>query len=485
MKLNIFSKLFLATLLATLMVTLFMVLFMNWSFRSGFETYHQQRELARVEWIADNIGEAYRDAGSWDALLHHPRVWRRLLREMGVPLPRPLRRPRPPRFEERPLPRERLSDLRIQRADVMPERPLGARLSLLDAQQNVLLNHRLPQPYTHQIPIKVDDSVVGYLGLNQGSIRRNQLANSFLSQQLRNLYLVALVAALVSLLTAVLLVRHFLRPVKSLTAGAEALTAGDFSSRIETNAQDELGQLAARFNALAETLQKNEQSRSQWITDISHELRTPIAVLRSEIEAIQDGVRQPDEQRMASLHSEVLALGALVDDLHQLSLSDAGDWVLERQLLELSALLMDVQQALSARCHDNALDLQVELGNAPVNVTGDAGRLRQLFTNLLENSCRYTEAGGVVQLATEVSKQHVIITIQDSAPGVPDESLPRLFDRLYRVDASRNRASGGSGLGLSIAKNIVEGHGGSIEAEHSPLGGLLIRVRLPLAENGV
>lgn len=491
MKLNIFSKLFFATLLATLILTLFMVLFMNWSFRSGFEEYHHQRELERVELLAENLGDAYQDAGSWDALLQHPRVWRQLLREVGVRLPRNQRRSRPPRFErdfergfDRNVEHRRPPPPRPEQANrnSVRERPLAARLSLLDQQGNVLINQRLQQPYTHQVPIAAGDAVVGYLGVRQGNIRGNQLANSFLSQQLRNLYLVALVAALVSLLTAVLLVRHFLRPVKLLTKGADALTAGRFDSRIEAATQDELGQLATRFNALAETLQHNEQARSRWITDISHELRTPIAVLRSEIEAIQDGVRKPDQQRIASLHSEVLALGKLVDDLHQLSLSDAGDWVLERCPVELVALVNDSVDAVEARFQEKSLTLQTNMAPDAVWVEGDDKRLRQLLCNLLENSYRYTDVEGVVEVGVAVDAAQVAITVQDSHPGVPDESLPRLFDRLYRVDRSRNRALGGSGLGLSICKNIVEGHGGVIEAQHAPLGGLLVRIVLPLAE---
>lgn len=460
MKLNIFSKLFLAVLLATLILTLFMVFFMNWSFRTGFAAYYHEREVKRVEVLAELIGEEYATAGSWDALFAHPRAWGRLLRQIGE---------RPPPRHHRPAPRT--------------ANRLATRLSLLNRDGEVLINHHLPRPYTHQLPINVDGRIIGHLGLRQIDLRHNQWAHSFLSQQLRNLYLIALVAALVSLLTAMILVRHFLRPVKSLTQGAEALTAGQFTSRIATNTHDELGQLAARFNTLADTLQKNEQTRRQWITDISHELRTPIAVLRSEIEAIQDGVRKPDETRIASLHQEVVALGRLVDDLHQLSLSDAGDWVLERVPLNLTTLLADTSLALQAHCQRNALDLHMTAAEHPVQVMGDATRLRQLFTNLLENSCRYTDAGGTVALALTTDAKHALITVQDSKPGVPDEALPQLFERLYRVDASRNRLSGGSGLGLSIAKNIVEGHDGTIEAAHSPLGGLLVRITLPLAEN--
>ncbi|HPY42607.1 MAG TPA: ATP-binding protein, partial [Thiolinea sp.] len=234
---------------------------------------------------------------------------------------------------------------------------------------------------------------------------------------------------------------------------------------------------------LAESLQRHQEQRAQWIADISHELRTPLAVLRSEIEAIQDGIRSPTPERIRSLHVEVLSLGKLVDDLHQLSMSDAGDTdTSEVELLDANELLHDLVQSNSNRLASKGLSLEPQLSEQPLRVQADYKSLRQVFGNLLENSYRYTDSPGRVVLGSQVKGNKAVLTVLDSSPGVPDAALPRLFDRLFRVDKSRSRALGGSGLGLSICKNIVEGLGGKIYAQHSPLGGLAVYVELPLAD---
>jgi two-component system sensor histidine kinase BaeS len=371
----------------------------------------------------------------------------------------------------------------------------GARLVLLDAKERVVIGDRRNlriQPdsnsWINKQAIQYQQETVGWLVLRQGGQINNGLANSFVQQQMSNLYLVASLALITSFALALLLVRQLLRPVRLLTNGTEALMAGQFATRIPITTHDELGDLANDFNALAATLAENETLRQQWIADISHELRTPIAVLRSEIEIILDGIREPTPDRIQSLHTDVLSLAKLVEDLYQLSLSDSGEVILPDEPVDLIMTLYDAACAAEARLQEKSItikqlnELEQQAQTQPVFISGDEERLYQIFSNLLANSYRYTDEDGCVVLIVQShqARKKVKVIIQDSAPSVPDNALPRLFERLYRVDKSRSRAAGGSGLGLSIVQNIVTWHKGKIWAEHSPLGGLAICMEFPL-----
>jgi len=277
-----------------------------------------------------------------------------------------------------------------------------------------------------------------------------------------------------------LLSRGMLAPVKRLVNGTHQLAAGDFSTRVEVDSQDELGKLAQDFNQLAMTLEKNEQMRRAFMADISHELRTPLAVLRGELEAMQDGVRKMTLGSLESLQSEVSILTKLVDDLHQLSLSDAGALAYRKVDTDVVHLVQLAEAGSRDRFHSKQLTLTSKLPES-AQVFGDPQRLSQLFNNLMENSLRYTDPNGGLEILGEIRDKLLILTFQDSAPGISDEQLIRIFERFYRTEGSRNRASGGSGLGLAICQNIVEAHGGQISASHSPAGGVRIKVVLPLS----
>lgn len=230
---------------------------------------------------------------------------------------------------------------------------------------------------------------------------------------------------------------------------------------------------------MARTLSRNEQLRRQWIVDISHELRTPIAVIGGEVEAILDGIRQPTPERMAALHNEITALGKLVDDLHLLSLADQASLELTLAPVDLAALAREQFSHFEPRMAGQGLTLTLDAPETLI-LQADAHRLHQLLSNLLENSLRYTDSPGQVRILLQGDSGQITLEIQDSAPDVPDTELPRIFDRLYRVDLSRSRALGGSGLGLAICREIVLAHGGDIQAEKSPLGGLSIKIHLPV-----
>jgi len=282
------------------------------------------------------------------------------------------------------------------------------------------------------------------------------------------------------------LARRLIRPVRTIAAATRELASGRYEVRVPVTSSDELGQLASSFNAMAGALEKNERARRQWVADISHELRTPIAVLRGEIEALMEGVRETTPEAVRSLHGEVMRLSRLVDDLHQLTLSDLGALTYRKESIDIVEVLIDSVDAYRTEFERKGitLDRDIPPGQPPANVFADRERLRQLFSNLLGNSLKYTDGTGRLVVRVRQAGAMVNIDLEDSAPGVPAGEMERLFDRLYRVETSRSRASGGAGLGLAICRNIVEAHGGTITASPSSLGGLLMQVSLPVEENG-
>jgi two-component system sensor histidine kinase BaeS len=244
---------------------------------------------------------------------------------------------------------------------------------------------------------------------------------------------------------------------------------------------DELHRLATDFNRLAVALQNAERTRRDFIADISHELRTPLAVLRGELEAIQDGVRRLDNSTLDSLQSEVAMLSQLTDDLYELALADIGELSFEMVPVDVSSLVTSAAESFRERLAAKNVTLNTIPGATPALMAGDPYRLTQLIKNLLENSLRYTDPGGKVEVVVTAGSDGIRIDVQDSFPSVPESMLPRIFDRLFRVDSSRSRRSGGAGLGLALCQHIVHAHGGTIEARHSALGGLWIMIRFAVS----
>jgi two-component system sensor histidine kinase BaeS len=366
-----------------------------------------------------------------------------------------------------------------------PPDPMGfaGRLSILDANdhpvigppttpgaiERVLLNHGSKIGTLRLAPIRAVS------GNSEGTE-----ALRFIQNQIHTILWLAGVLLVLAILLAAMLARHFLRPVSALREVTQQLAQGQFEARAPVMNQDELSELAHHVNDMAQALQDNEARRRKMLADISHELRTPLSVMRGEIEAIQDGVRKSGPQALNSLHGEVLRLNKLIDDLHQLSMADSGHLQCRREQCDLVPLLSTIGQRYLPRAAQANLGLKLQLPPTGVVIDGDPDRLTQVFTNLLENSLRYTDGGGSIVLSVRTNAKRVQILVEDSAPGVATEALPRLFERLYRTDAARTRTSGGSGLGLSICQALIQAHGGQINALASPLGGVRIQIQLPL-----
>ena len=331
-------------------------------------------------------------------------------------------------------------------------------------------------------PIRHQGETVGWLVL-QAPLSGAAPDLAFLATQSRGLWLSGLVALVLSLGAAWLIARQLLGPIRDLTQGVRQFAQGRFSERIPVRRDDELGELAADFNAMARMLAQAEESRRQWISDSSHELRTPIAVLRAEIEALQDAVRTADEPTLARLHRNVMQMGKLVDDLRQTLDQDDGRPDLVLAPIDPLPILREAAEEFRERFQSSGLSLdatRLDGARSTWRIQGDADRLHQVFANLLENTLRYTDAGGRLEIAATERGGRLCLSFDDTAPAPPEQAMPRLFDRFFRAEPSRSREHGGSGLGLSIARKIVEGHGGAITAARSPLGGLSIRIELPL-----
>jgi len=331
---------------------------------------------------------------------------------------------------------------------------------------------------TDLLAIEVGGEVVGWVGFLPVEGELAPEVSGFLEHQNRSLFAALLLALLPASILAFVLARNLSRPVERLRDTVQQLSRGHFAVRASIAGTDEIGELGRHINQLAESLEKNETARRRWTADAAHELRTPLAVMQGELEAVKDGVRSYSPALVDSLQEEVSHLTRLVDDLQTLALADAGALKIVVQPFDIARLVRQVLETFADRFARAGLTLESALPGELWH-TADAQRIKQLLHNLLENSCRYTHAGGRIRLALETADDRVVLTIDDSAPGLSAEQRSRLFERFYRTDPSRERANGGSGLGLAICRNLVEAHGGEIRVEESPLGGIAIRVFLP------
>jgi two-component system sensor histidine kinase BaeS len=488
--LSIRTKLFLTLLLAGALVVAGMLGFVHWSFQRGLVELAESRQQERIEALVDRLAERYRQDGGWHRLRADRRLWVALLIGQGERLHAGRRpgegRPHVPgwmRFAAGPpgeWPPARPAGM--HGSDDAVHRSLALRLMLVDADGSPIYARRELLADTARFPVTVDGRTVGEVALIPGPSISEGLEVRFLERQTLALLSIALAMTALSAALAFPLARRLVRPLQELQATTQRLASGDFSARVTVSADDELGRLGQDFNALAQTLERNEQARRRWVADISHELRTPLAVLRAEIEALQDGVRPLERAAIDALHADAVRLGRLVDDLYELSMSDLGALTYRKEPTDVAEILAADVDAFAARYEAAGLALRLDnrLDDAST-LRADPHRLSQLFRNLLRNSLQYTDPGGGLGVGLGREDREVVIDFRDTAPGVPDDALPRLFERLYRVDASRSRATGGAGLGLAICRNIVEAHGGRILARPAPEGGLWVQVRLPLA----
>ena len=358
------------------------------------------------------------------------------------------------------------------------------RLGLVDAADHWIAGARVDPATAARLPLRDGDRIIGVLVLAPLEGLETEADRAFVARQSSFVVWTGIAGLAIALLLSWLLARRWFAPIEALTEGAERIAQGRLDARVPVRGQDELALLGRTFNDMAERLDGIESSRRAWLADVAHELRTPLAAMRAEIEALQDGVRRFDDKAALRLHRQVMRLSQLVDDLRS-SMRDRGDdpaplvTVFPLALLEEAVALTRERFAQNGIAVDAAALEQLSAQCRPA-LQGDPRRLHMVYVNLLENTLSYTDAGGRLEIGARIEdaagSERLVLRFDDSAPGVAAAELPRLF----RSEASRSRALGGSGLGLAICRATVEAHGGSIVAAQSPLGGLRIVLTLPL-----
>jgi two-component system sensor histidine kinase BaeS len=439
------------------------------AFQRGFLSYLDDHTLARLKSAVPRLAAKYDPVDGWAALQDKQRDFVALIDDRGVIGPPPLS-PELPRFEPPAMEAHG------------PAEPLDllGRVALFDVNDKRVAGRRSVPRDAPGLPVVRSGVRIGTLRLAPLPRFDTPIEQDFERAQLRSAMIAAMAMVLAALALGYLVARYLLRPINQLASASRALAAGRYETHVDFRGDDEFAALGRDFNHLADTLARNRATARRWGADIAHELRTPVAILKAEVDALRDGVQEPTQAAFASLDAECDRLQSLIEDLYQLSLADAGTLEYSFETLDLRELAEAARDNHERLMQQAGLTLQLELHAVPP-VRGDARRLAQLLSNLLSNSRRYTDAPGKVRLATVTVDGAPHLIVEDSSPGVPDAAHARLFERLYRADASRSRADGGAGLGLAIVRSIADAHEATVAASASPLGGLRIVLRFPAA----
>jgi signal transduction histidine kinase len=298
----------------------------------------------------------------------------------------------------------------------------------------------------------------------------------------RSLWLAGGTAGLLAVAVGLVLARRLSHPLQELHDAVTRVAGGDFQQEVGPRGVGELEDVASAFNSMAHRLRESERQRQELLAAIAHELRTPLAIIEGNLEAMLDGVRAPTPDLIATLHTQSALLSQLITDLRDLSLADARQLSLRRRSVDLAVLCQESVDAMKVWTDERKVSTSVRV-EGETTAAVDPDRLRQVVQNLLHNAVRFTPAGGQVTVIVkeETVDQHrwVTVEVEDGGPGIPAEDLSRIFEPFYRVDPSRSRASGGTGMGLAVVKLLVEVHGGSVRAENRPAGGSRFIVQLP------
>lgn len=317
----------------------------------------------------------------------------------------------------------------------------------------------------------------------QGGGNASELYASFQESFSEALTWAALAAGAAALAVSLYLSQRVVKPVRAMTAASQRIAAGDYEERVQELGADELGQLSNSFNLMAGQLEQVENMRRQLIGDVAHELRTPLTMIKGSMEGLMDGVLPASPETFQQIHQEAERLNRLVDDLQELSRVEAGAYEMDLHPVDLASLINTVVKRLGGQFENKGVKLTFNLPSDLPPIQADTDRIIQVLTNLVDNALRYTPEGGEVTLLASRSGGQVQVTVKDTGVGIPPEHLPHVFTRFYRIDKSRSRQAGGSGIGLTITKHLVEAHGGRIWVESEGKGqGSAFTFTLPVAE---
>lgn len=343
-----------------------------------------------------------------------------------------------------------------------------------------LLARTLPEDVIAQgVPLTWEGARVGTL-LSGGALARfTPIAQEFLRSLNANILLAGVLGALAALALGAFLVRQLAKPLNAVTGAAERIAAGELEQRVEVGGQDELGRLGTAFNAMSARLKASEELRRGMVADVAHELRTPVSVIQGDLEALVDGVYPPEREAFQSLLEETRRLTRLIDDLRELSLLESGELRLETRGIDLAALTEKLVRAFQPGAQAKAVLLELAAGELP-ELEADADRIAQVLRNLIGNALRHTPEGGTIRVSLSAAGGEVVCAVSDSGPGIPPPQRDKVFERFWKADQARVRGHGGSGLGLSITKRLVEAHGGRLWVESAEGRGSTFSFSLPV-----
>ncbi len=371
-------------------------------------------------------------------------------------------------------------------------RPDWSRTILVNADGKIVLDHGsatsaiigtqfTPQPDETGQELTVNGILIGTIWVDRGTLPRITL---FIFSLIGPTAIISMLLGILTLVTGLLLMRRMINPLAEVIAAAQSVSQGDLTARVPVRAQnDDLSALSDHFNHMANELERSDKQRRNMLADIAHELRTPITILRGRLEGILDGVYTPDEAHIAPALEETYLLERLVEDLRLLALAEANQLRFELISVNLEELVETILGLFSAQAGEKnvKLDLNSEAGLPEVLV--DPQRLQQVIGNLIDNALRYTPEGSSINLTIHRIENNVELLVTDGGPGIPEDELSHVFDRFWRGEKSRARSTGGAGLGLSIARQLVEAQGGKISARnHSPQG-FEVSIILPVSDH--
>ena len=331
----------------------------------------------------------------------------------------------------------------------------------------------------HRLPITAGGQVVGTAVVQLPATGLLPQDVSFRASVNRLLLYGGLGAGVLALLLGIVLARRATAPARELARAARGFASGDRGRRVRYDTPDEFGEMARAFNAMGDAVEEEDRLRRDFAAEVAHEVRTPLAIIRSQIEAIQDGVLEADPSAVASLHEETLRLTRLMGDLETLASAEAAGFSLSPQPVSLGQLLDGSAHRLAGAFEAERVTLRLDLDDVVADV--DPNRMRQVVSNLLSNALKFTPSGGSVELRLRATDAHAVVTVSNTGPGIAAEDLPHVFDRFFRGHGVR---VSGSGIGLTVVRELVEAHGGSVDVSSEPGAGAMFTVRLPKATSG-
>jgi signal transduction histidine kinase len=333
------------------------------------------------------------------------------------------------------------------------------------------------------IKLQNNGTLVGYL-VPKGGPGSSGSSEELLLQRLNMAALIsALVGGGLALLLGLFLSARLIRPIHQLTSASEKMTDGDLSQRVQVTGKDELAVLGNTFNNMAASLQNAEEIRKSMTADIAHELRNPLSIQKAQLEALEDGIYPLTKENLLPIMEQNQALNRLVDDLRTVAMVDAGQLDLEFVPIDISSLVDRVATRFRPQAESKSVQIICNIQHNISKMYLDPGRIEQILNNLLSNALRFTPDGGSIQITLRQTQAVVQISVRDSGPGISEEALAHIFERFYRADKSRSRTDGGSGLGLTIAKQLTEAHNGVLTAANHPEGGAVFTIALPFYSN--